>query len=96
MPEKLKYSKDALEWAEKNLIGKSVFHKELKKKIEFTRQGVKHSVSAKSNFIKAEFIYSVKNILPNSKLIDISPDKKKRFDNTHFFLNGNLKENYTL
>lgn len=88
MPEKLKYSKDALEWAEKNLIGKSVFHKELKKKIEFTRQGVKHSVSAKSNFIKAEFIYSVKNILPNSKLIDISPDKKKGLIILIFFWTG--------
>lgn len=77
---KMSFSKEALTWAEQNLIGKSVFHPELKKKIHFTRQGIKHAVSSKSNRIKAEFIYSVISYLQTSKLIDINPDKKGRPD----------------
>ncbi|MGD9930152.1 MAG: hypothetical protein AB7U05_09040 [Mangrovibacterium sp.] len=76
----MSYSKEALSWAEKNLIGRSVFHDEIRKQIQFTRQGVKHAVSSNSSRIKAEFIYSVTSQLKNSKLIDISPDKRNRPD----------------
>ena len=83
----MSYSKQALSWAEKNLIGKSVYHPELKKKIHFTRQGVKHAVSARSNRKKAAFIYDVKGLLKNSVLIDIQKDKKgrKQIKNIYIF-----------
>ena len=78
MLEKIQYSKEALEWAEKNLIGKSVFRDDIKKHILFTRQGVKHAVNSGSNNVKSKFIYDAFEKLKSSVLIDIQNDNKNR------------------
>ena len=74
----MSYSKDAFAWAEKNLIGKSIYHPELNKKILFTRRGVRHAIAARSNRLKSVFIYDVMSLLKNAKLIDIKKDRKGR------------------
>ncbi len=68
----------ALNWAKENLIGKSFAHKQLDKLIRFTKQGIKHSLSARTNELKIVFVYNLPKILKRSIIIDIQLDKKNR------------------
>ena len=70
--------RDAIEWAERNLVGKSFKHSEISKKINFTKKGIKHAVSARTYSNKIKFIYSLPNALLDAELIDVRKDKKQR------------------
>lgn len=67
-----------IEWAEKKLIGKKVYHHSLNKEILFTKQGIKHAVRSKINPLKIEVVYYLKELLETSYLLKIEKDKKGR------------------
>ena len=75
-------AKAAFEWARANLLGLSIFQPDLKAQVEFTVQGLKHSIySAGYGYAeKPAFIYSIKEILPTLKLVMSEPDKRGRPD----------------
>lgn len=70
----------AKQWALKNLLGKKVYHSDIKGYIEFNRSGIEHAVYAKTNALKAALIYQAEDIIKKSTLFSIDPDKKNRPD----------------
>lgn len=67
-----------LEWARKHLLGKSVYHEELGKRVHFNMKGIDHAISSKLTITKASLITQAKEMLENSKLIKTETDKKNR------------------
>lgn len=72
--------KKALEWAEKNLIGRKVYNKSLETEILFTRQGIKHAISSRIYPKKIAIVYDLIKLIEKAILIDISSDKQGRKD----------------
>lgn len=70
----------AIRWADNNLVGKSIYHKDLKKYIQFTHQGIKHAISNNTNPVKIKLIYHAENLVKSSILIASRKDKKERKD----------------
>ena len=68
----------AIEWAENNLVGKSVYNDSLKAKIILTRQGIKHAISARVYPNKVLVIYDLPELLRKSVLFSVQEDKKGR------------------
>ena len=72
--------KKAKIWAKNNLAGKKVYHKEIGAEIIFTKEGIKHAISAKNYYLKVKLIYYAENLLENSKILSKEKDKKNRPD----------------
>lgn len=70
--------KKALEWAEKHLIGKSVYNSAIGAEILFTKQGIKHAISSRIYSRKITLLYDLPDLIGNAVLIDVSEDKKGR------------------
>lgn len=70
--------KKTLEWAEKHLIGKSVYNSSIEADILFTKQGIKHSISSRVYSRKIALLYDLQSMLKKAVLIDIANDKKGR------------------
>jgi len=71
---------DVLAFAEKNLYGKSVYHRDIGKKIHFSKSGIKKALYGKRGVskIRLQLVYVAKKILQSSRLINIEKDNKDR------------------
>lgn len=71
---------DVLDWADKNLVGKHVYHKDIDKKIRFSKSGIKKAIYGKRGVskIRLQMVYIAKDVLQSSRLVTIQQDKKKR------------------
>src|SRR5690606_1773269 len=71
---------EVLEWAEKNLYGKHIYHTDIGKKIHFRKSGIKKAIYGKRGVskIRLQLVYLAEQFLQSSRLINIEKDKKNR------------------
>lgn len=69
-----------LQFAEKNLYGKSIYHRDLGKKIHFSKSGIKKAIVGKRGVskIRLQLVFLAKDILKSSRLITSTGDLKER------------------
>lgn len=69
-----------LQFAEKNLYGKSIYHRDLGKKIHFSKSGIKKAIAGKRGIskIRLQLVFLAKDILKSSRLITSTGDLKLR------------------
>lgn len=71
---------ETLDFAEKNLYDKSIYHSDIGKQIVFTKSGIKKAISGKGKIskIRLQLVYLAIPLLKSSRLITHESDKKKR------------------
>lgn len=74
------FRKQIRDWAEINLINKTVYNKSLGKYIIFNRRGIKHAISySKDNYVqKLKSFYSLEEIVKKAIYDKIEDDNKNR------------------
>lgn len=70
--------KDAQAWAEKNLVGVSLYCKAIRKDVLFTRSGIKHALNFKRSEAKIILLYDLLSLVAGAKLQSKEADKKGR------------------
>lgn len=78
----------ALVFAEKNLIGKSIYHHDIGKKIFFTKKGIEKAINGKGKVTRTrlQLVFLAKNLLKKSRLFKIEKDRKKRIQIDLFYI----------
>lgn len=72
--------KETLEFAESKLYGRSIYHRDIKKKVIFTKSGIKKAIMGKRGLskIRLQLVYLAPQILKSSRLVVTEKDKKSR------------------
>lgn len=70
----------ALKYAEKNLYNKSVYHRDIGKKIVFTKSGIKKAINGKGKVTRTrlQLVFIAKDLLQKARLFSSESDAKKR------------------
>ena len=79
VPDNINYN-DAIEFSKNNLEGKSIYHRDIGKKILFTKPGIKKAIHGKGKISRTrlQLIYLAKDLLKKSRLYSTEKDNKNR------------------
>lgn len=85
--EKLKIQRSEIrQWAKENIIGKTVSHPSIEKKILFTSTGIKEALNQPHKFIveKNDAIRDIKKLIKNAEFVKTDKDSKGREIEYHY------------